>query len=347
MAASLLRCVVLLAALAAGLGAESRWIRLAVDDGIFVARLAESLGYFAEEGIEIVSVKITDFAPNDYELQAPLRDGRIDAVCHWFHHAVFGARHGLPITAVLMFNDAPGMKVLVAGRVKNEIRSAADFRGRRVAEGAGYGTKSMLNHLLTGRAGLPPRGYTPVFVGSAGRDAAVLAALRAGEVDLLTFEEPQSSALLSTGLTTTFFDLTNAESTRRLLGAPWPAQCLMVSPRLAAEHPEAVRRLVNAFARALRFIQVHSAEEIAARLPPDWFAGKDRAEAVNLLRATLPGFTRGNGELPAEGVALVIEAIERAPFDDSPAGRWRQTVKGAGLRAEELFDNRFARAAER
>jgi hypothetical protein len=55
--------------------------------------------------------------PHDYLMQEPLTKGRIDASYHWFNHAIFGARHGFPVKAVMLFNDAPGMKVMVANRV--------------------------------------------------------------------------------------------------------------------------------------------------------------------------------------------------------------------------------------
>ena len=39
--------------------------------------------------------------------------------------------------------------------IKGEIRSASDFKGRRIAEGAALSTKSYLTHFMTLKAGLP------------------------------------------------------------------------------------------------------------------------------------------------------------------------------------------------
>src|SRR5262245_33009711 len=93
-------------------------IRMTIDETPIIPQLAASLGYLAEQGLEIIPVDINTLSTHDFLLQQPLIDGRIDATYHWFHHAVFGARHNVPIQAVMLFNDAPGMTVFVANRVR-------------------------------------------------------------------------------------------------------------------------------------------------------------------------------------------------------------------------------------
>src|SRR5438552_18932749 len=111
---------ILLAACALLFAAEGKVIpiRMSVDEDPITLRLAKSLGYLAQEGIEIVTVDLEKIAGEDYLMQEPLVKGQIDASYHWFNHAVFGARHGFPIRAVMVFNDAPGMTVTAADRVE-------------------------------------------------------------------------------------------------------------------------------------------------------------------------------------------------------------------------------------
>ena len=116
-------------------------IRMSFDEDMVVTRLADSLGYFKQEGIEIVPVDITQFVKEDYLIQEPLVKGQVDAVEHWFNHTIFGARHGFPIKAVMMFNDAPAMKVMVDNRVKDRIKGAADFKDGRRAGARGHGRR--------------------------------------------------------------------------------------------------------------------------------------------------------------------------------------------------------------
>lgn len=322
-------------------------VRLATDDDNFVHILAEALGHFRAEGLEIVPVKVESFEPHGYLLQSPLHRGQIDACVHWFQHAVFGARRNLPVKAVMLFNDAPGMTVLVANRVKNEIRSAADFAGRSIAQGAGYGTKAVLTAHLAARAGVAPTSYKPVMLGAAGRQDAVLAGLRAGAVDVMTFHEPTTSALRATGLVSTLYDLGTRESTARVLGAPFPAQCLLMAPGYLAAQPATAQRLVNAFVRTMRWLNAHTAEEISAVLPASYFAGKDRAAELALLRATLPTYARGDYAMPPAGATLTLAIIRSARFDDSEEGRWRRGAESARVTAEDLYTNEFVARAMR
>ena len=67
-------------------------MKLAIDEDPIVIRLASSLGYFKQEGIEIVPVKVESFEAEDYLMQNPLIKGQIDASYHWFNHTLFGAR---------------------------------------------------------------------------------------------------------------------------------------------------------------------------------------------------------------------------------------------------------------
>jgi NitT/TauT family transport system substrate-binding protein len=322
-------------------------IRLSVDEDPIVPRLAESLGYFKDAGIHIVRAKVEDFSKEDYPLQAPLRKGRIDAAYHWFNHAVFGARHNLPVMGVMVFNDAPGMTVLVAERERGTVRSAADFRGKRVAEGALYGTKALLTTLLATRAGLSPHSFTPVVTQKDGREAAVQRALRAGQVDVMTFEEPMTSTLRATGLVSTLYDLNSKATTTAALGAAWPAQSLLVAPSFIARHPDRVQRLVTAFVRTMRFIDTHSVEQIAAALPASYFTGKDREATIREIRRALPTFAHGDYAFSPAAVRLVLQGVESYGFDSSAEGHWRATSVVSTVDPTLLYTNRFVDEAMR
>ncbi|MDB6127439.1 MAG: hypothetical protein JWM35_1335 [Verrucomicrobia bacterium] len=327
--------------------AETIKVRFARDEDPIVAQLAESLGYFRQEGIEIVPVKVEDFQKEDYLLQEPLVKGQVDAVYHWFNHTVFGARHNLPIRAVMVFNDAPGMTVMVANRVKDQIRSAADFKGRRVAEGAGYGTKSVLTHYLARKAGLPPHAFTPVFMQTEGRLEAVVQGLKDAQVDVMTFQEPITSSLLATGMVTTLYDLNTKESTAKVLGAAWPAQSLLMSPAFIAAHPDTVQRLVNAFVRTMRYIHSHTPDEVIAQLPPKYFEGKDREAEVNLLKRTMPTLAKADYSFSPESVRLVISTMEGFDFDQSEEGQWRAGGDHPIGDPSLLYTNEFVNRAMR
>ncbi len=288
-----------------------------------------------------------EFSKEDYLMQEPLHRGQIDVSCHWFHHVPFGVRHNFPLKAVVLMNDAPGMKILVANRIKDSIRSAADFKGRNIAEGAGYATKSVLVNYLARQAGLPRGSYNAVSKEVEGRQENVIKGLKDGSVDVLAFMEPMTSAILATGLVSPLYDLTTKTGTVRALGEAWPAQSVFVSDRFIAEKPETVQHVVNAFVRTLRFVNSHTAEEIVAKLPAAYFEKRDRAAETERIRKALPTFAQGDYSFGASAVKLALDTIETSAFDDSDEGKFRATTENKNVRAEDLYTNRFVAAAMR
>ena len=320
-------------------------IRMSDNGDFLVPLLARNLGYFEREGLELIRLKVTDVAPEDFLMQEALTKGKVDASYHWFQHTIYGARHNFPVKAVIVLNDAPAAKVLVATRLKDQIRSAADFKGRNVAEGMGYATKSMLTNFLAIRAGLPKHSYTPVFPESEGRLQAVSNGLKSGQVDIVTFLEPMTSAVEATGLVTTLYDLTDRAGTTKALGAAYPGQSILMAPAFIEAHPETVQHLVNVMVRTMRYINSHPAEEIAAHLPPEYFKTPDHRAELQFIQRTLPSFARDDYSFSPAMVALVIDTIRASDFDDSEEGLWRRTVENPTLVPEQLYTNEFVRKA--
>ena len=345
-----LRAAALLVALSiaapvTALAAKLTPVRMSVDEEPIAVALAQSLGFFAKEGIEIVPVDLEKLTGEDYLMQQALMDGKLDASYHWFNHVIYGAKHGYPVQAVMVFNDAPGMKVLVASRVKDQIHGVADFKGRNVAEGAGYGTKSVVNHFMAAKAGLPPDAYTSVMLAKEGRTEAVIQGLKEGKVDVMTFEEPVLSALMATNMVTPLIDLMSRQSTEKALGAWFPAQTLMLSPAYIKAHPQTVQHLVNAFVRSMRFINSHSVDEVVANLPSDYFKGKDRGAEIKLIRDTISTQAKGNYAFEPAAVKMVVEMNNASAFDKSDEGQWRAGGDKAKVDMSKLYTNRFVEVA--
>ncbi len=318
-------------------------LRLSINEPL-IPQLAVGLGAFAQEGLEIEVVKAESVSRGGYLIQQPLVDGKLDASLHWFQHVIFGARHGLPLKAVMMVADTPHLKIVVSNRVKHQVTSAADFRGRNVAEGAGYATKSLITSFLAHRAGVSREAYHTVGQQAEGRQETVIRGIRDGSIDIASFMEPMTSAIAATGEVTTLFDLTTRAGTVQALGAPWPSHCLFLGMDFIEKNPATVQRLVNALVRAMRFANRHTPGEIAARLPASYFAGKDRAAEIARIAKTLPGYARDNSAFARSDLQPMVDAVLWSRFDDSVEGRFR--AGGAKtLRTEDLYDNRFVEEA--
>lgn len=310
-----------------------------------IPQLARTLGYFKQEGLDVETVKVEDVSKEDYLMQEPLNNGKLDASLHWFHHVLYGAGNNVPVKAVILLNDAPGIKILVANRVKDDIRSAADFRGKKVAEGAGYSTKSVLTHYMALKAGVPLDSYTPVMQATEGRKEAVLKALDGGQVDVMAFMEPMNTDLLQTGKVTTLYDLTNKEGTTKALGAAWPAQSVFMAPSFIKKHPATVQHLVNSMVRTMRFINSHTAEEIVAALPESYFADKNKAAVLDKLKKNLGTYANGDYSFSPQAVKVQADAVFASNFDDSEEGHFRIRARNAKVGLDQMYTNTFVNNA--
>jgi len=309
-------------------------IRLSIDDDAIIPNLAIGLGYFADEGIDIQEVDITEVADPEYTFQQALISGTLDFSWHWFQHTVFGARNGL-------------LTVLVANRIKDDIKSGADFESRRVAEGARYATKAMLVNYLVKKHGGDGENYTSVAQGVSGRREAVVEGIKTGEIDLAAFMEPMTSTLMETGLVSPLFDLTTREATMKIFGAGLPSETLLASPQYIGHNPDVVQRMVNALVKTMRYVNNHSAEEIVSNLPGEYMDGKDATALTELITKTLKVHAQHDYTLKHEDVELTMDVIHSFPFDDSGSGQWRAASKIPmhEIDPHSLYDNRFVEIA--
>lgn len=333
-------------------------IKLAPMPGIaqLVPKLAAGLGYFEDEGLEIELVAVMDHHEVDWRSTELMANGTIDAEICWFHRVVYGIGNGHPAKAVVLLEDSPGMKILVANQVKDRIKGAADFKGRRLSASAGFSTKRYLTEYVASRhgVGLQDVTFLPDTFQSGQPAGKIVQAIKNGEADVLSIMDPTLGGIEASGAMTTLYDLTNRAGTTQALGDIWPARCLYVSPALLRDRPDAVQKLVNAFVRAKRFIDTHSVDEIVARLPLTYFdphkTNHDwqeyKAAEKEKIRRALPTFTQGDYSVPPSAAAFATKLTLSADFDQSPEGKYRLAARnGVKVVPEDTYDNRFVQQA--
>jgi NitT/TauT family transport system substrate-binding protein len=331
-------------------------IRLAPMPGIghLVPELAMGLGYFDKEGIDVELVNVMNYRDDDFYSTELLNDGTMDAEICWYQRVVFGIGNGQPAQAVLLIENSPHLTISVANRLKDQIRTVADFKGRIIADSEGFSTRRYLTDTVLERAGLTPADYTPAPGELSQKLPLLTKALQAGQVDIVACMEPMMTGLKATNLVTPLFDLTTAEGTKSTLGEVWPARCLYLSPSYIRDHPDRVQRLVNVFVRTMRFIDTHSAQEIVARMPAGYFApdvDNDlwtayKASKTNEIAKVLPGMAHGDYSIPPSAAQFACDVLFHTAFDDSPEGKYRRAAAQSGkVRPEMTYDNRFVEQA--
>ncbi len=95
-----------------------------------------------------------------------------------------------------------------------------------------------------------------------------------------------------------------------------------------------MQRVINAYVKTLKWIQSHSADEIAAKMPPDYYAG-NKSLYVTALQNQKAIFSP-DGTMPTDGPPTVL-SIEQ------PIGAVKA---GQNIDLNTTYTNTFASAAK-
>ncbi|HLG86745.1 MAG TPA: PepSY domain-containing protein [Alphaproteobacteria bacterium] len=300
-----------------------------VVDGIKEVRnlpaiVAESLGYFKDEGLLVTMMDGRDEIPTDQMLV----DGRADAAMAFYHHTIMSQASGKMTEAVVALAMSPAEKILVASRLKDQIKSASDLKGRKIFTGGPNSGKTITANWLMANAGFKATDYTRLEL--ADRET-MAKALADGDADAIVAHEPDASFYQKSGVGTVLADVTSVAETKKNLGALFPTTTLYLSNAYVAAHPDITQHLVNAMLRSLAFINSHTPEEIMAALPKQ-IAGKDPATYLHNLTEDV-GMFRTDGLMPESDARIEMKIIT----DFQP--------KYASAKFEDTYTNRFVEAA--
>jgi NitT/TauT family transport system substrate-binding protein len=265
-------------------------------------KLAEQLGYFTGEGLD---VELRSEWSGIHGVDV-LLVGTVQGVVGFYDHTIYMQSKGKAVVSVIQFAQAPGEVELVSTRIPGPVRSMADLKDRNLGvTGLGSSTQFLSRYLVLS-AGLKLNQVT--FV-PAGTGDAFIEAMNRGTIAAGMTTEPTASRLLNSGQARVLVDLRTPEDTAKALGGPYPAACLYMQTAWVERHKAEVQKLVNALVKALRYIQTHTAAEIAAQLPPPFYAG-DKATYIKALARSKPIFIP-DGRMPANGPVHVLKVLTR------------------------------------
>jgi len=265
-------------------------------------KLAEQLGFFSDEGLD---VELRSEWSGIFGVDV-LLVGTVQGVVGFYDHTVYMQAQGKAVVSVIQFAQAPGEVELVSTRMPGTIRSMADLKdGGLGVTGLGSSTQFLSRYLVLS-AGLKLNQFTFVPVGTGDT---FIDAMNRGTISAGMTTEPTASRMLKSGQARVLVDLRTPEDTEGALGGPYPASCLYMQTAWVNRHKPEVQKLVNALVKTLRYIQAHTASEIAAQLPPEFYAG-DKATYVKALARSKPIFIP-DGRMPANGPANVLRVLTR------------------------------------
>ena len=228
--------------------------------------LTQQLGYFQQEGLDVTLIDEASGQSSENEVLA----GQVDAGSGSYNHTIELQAAGKQMEAVVLMNVAPGEAEIVSAKAASQIHSVKDLLGKNLGvTELGSGTQTLTTALLH-NAGIAASQvhFVPVGAGDT-----FIAALQQGKIDAGMTTEPTISRILSTGVGKVLVDLRTPQSTQAALGGPYPFISLFMNNSYVNSHKDVVQKIVNAYVKTLKWMQTHTAAEIADKMPTDYYAG--------------------------------------------------------------------------
>ena len=273
------------------------------------AKLAERLGYFKAEGLDVELLNEGAGVDAENEMLA----GAVHGVVGFYDHCVDLQTKGKFIESVVQFSHAPGEVELVSIKYP-QVKSMADLKGKNIGvTGLGSSTNFLTQFLMV-KAGVPLGEFTSLPVGAG---TTFIAAMQQDKIQAGMTTEPTISRLLKTGQARVLVDLRTRESTQAALGGTYPAAALYMPNDWIEKNKPTVQKLANAFVKTLRYINTHSGAEIAEQMPKDFYVG-DKEGYIKALDAGKGMFT-ADGVMPKGGPETVLSVL--AAFSKNVKGK--------------------------
>ena len=288
--------------------------------------IAERKGYFKSQGLD---VEINDFGGGAKSLQA-LVGGSVDVVTGAYEHTIRMQAKGQAITAVCELGRFPGIVIGVRMELAGTIKSAADFKGRKIGVTAPGSSTALTAQYAMVKAGLKPADAAIIGIGGG---ASAVAAMQKGEIEIISHLDPVIAKLEADGVIVALHDTRTEAGCKALFGATNPAGTVYLKQDFIDKNPNTTQRLTNAFVLALKWLAKATPEEIAEAVPPEYHLG-DKALYLRAVKASAESYSR-TGVIPQAGMESVYDMLKKLDAEFATS-----TVDLA-----KTFDGRFASKA--
>jgi NitT/TauT family transport system substrate-binding protein len=288
--------------------------------------IAERRGFFREYGLDVA---INDFAGGARSLQA-LVGGSVDVVAGAYEHTLRMQAKGQDIRAVIELLRFPSIVIGVRKDLAGKVKSASDFKGLKIGVTApGSSTFITVQHAMV-KAGL--KATDASFIGIGG-GASGVAAMKKGEIDVISHLDPVIAKLEADGDIVTLIDTRTEAGTRALFGGSNPAACIYLKNDYILANPNTVQAIVNAHYKALLWIAASTPGQVSDAVPPEFHLG-DRALYEAAFAKTREAYSR-NGVSARDGMQSVMDMLKALDKE----------MESANVKVGDTFVPRFAEKA--
>jgi NitT/TauT family transport system substrate-binding protein len=291
-------------------------------------KLAADLGYYKKYG---VNVTLSTEQQGGVGAETAMVSGQVDMAGAWYVHAPEFQVAGKPVEDVVNLGVAPGEREMCS--TSSGIHSWSQVKGKTLGvTDLGSGTDGLTKYLSV-KGGVPVADIHRLAVG-AGPTA--VAALQQGSAQCVMTTQPTVEQLEIKHIAYSMSNLASGVSATKLLGGAYPAAGVLVRTAWANAHKTAVQDVVDALVATLKFMNTHSAAQIAAKMPAAFVTeGVTRAQYILSLAADKGQFAP-NG-LMTSTMANVAIRIDRTAGGITPS----QHVDVA-----ETYTNSYVQAAD-
>jgi len=290
------------------------------------AKLAEGLGYFKDEGLDVELLN----EPSGVDAEDEMLAGNVQGVVGFYDHNIDLQAKGKFTESIVQFSQAPGEVEMVSTK-HPEIKSAANFKGMNLGvTGLGSSTNFLTQYLAV-KNGVNLGDFTSVPVGAGDT---FIAAIEQDKIQAGMTTEPTITRLIKKGDAVPLIDMRTVDATRTALGGTYPAACLYMTSDWVAAHKDLAQKLANAFVKTLHFIHDHSAEEIAAKMPKDFMVG-DPEGYVKALADGKAMFT-ADGVMPEDGPKTVLTVL----------ATFKKALQGKDIDLSKTYTTEFVKAVK-
>jgi NitT/TauT family transport system substrate-binding protein len=264
--------------------------------------IAERKGFFKEEGLE---VEINDFGGGAKSLQA-LIGGSVDVVTGAYEHTIRMQAKGQNIQAVCELGRFPAIVIGVKKDKAGEIKSAADFKGRKIGVTAPGSSTAITAQYAMVKAGLK---LTDASFSGLGGGAGAVAQMQKGEIEIISHLDPVIAKLEADDTIKVLIDTRTEAGTKALFGGSNPAAVVYLKSEFIAANPNTTQRLVNAHMKALKWLTSASPEQVADAVPTEYHLN-DKPLYLRAVKNSLESYSR-TGAIPQSGMDSTLDMLRQ------------------------------------
>jgi NitT/TauT family transport system substrate-binding protein len=265
--------------------------------------IAQELGYFKAEGLELQLIE----SPSMVRAQQMVLAGEADVVSGWLENILALQPKSQWFQAFVLQGRTPQIALGISTKTMPKYKTLADLRGRRVGIIAPNTPTHTIAHAALESAGLRLGDMNFVSVGPA---SGAMAALRAGQVDALSYTDPLMTQLEQQGELRIVADTRTVRGNEQICGGEMPSSCLYARPEFLQQYPQTAQAITNAVVQALVWLRTAGWAELMRTVPYSYAAG-DRTSYLASFDRMREAIAL-DGVIPEQGVVNTLNAMRRA-----------------------------------